>query len=540
MNPKNLKAQSVKPIVLLILDGWGLSPSWGGNAISMANPPFINGLWKNYPHLILQALKPLAGMYGRVGNSEIGHSLIGSGRLLEDDLTRINKAIKNGSFFENEVLKRACAISKTRRSSLHLMGLVSDGGVHSHIDHLFALIKLAKKEGVEKLFIHAFLDGLDTKPTSGIIYMTKLLSFLEEMKLGRISTIVGRHFAMDRDSRWDKTQRCYQAITKGRGNVYSTPLHAISSSYKRGFTDEFIPPLVIGCGKRNEIIKDQLIKDGDAVIFFNFREDRARQLTRVFVDKSFRPLWCFKKPDLFFVTFTQYQANLPVNVAFPPVEVKNSLPEVLSINKLKQLHVAESEKYAHVTYFFNCGKENPYPGENRIIIPSLRVNSPDKAPEMKAREITEVIIANLKKYDFIVANFANVDMVGHSGNILATSEAVRIIDQCVEKIVNKVLEVGGAVIITADHGNAEQMIYLKKEGDPETLHTLNPVPFILVTPTNKIKESSIAYNFATKTILKDIITSNHTLADIAPTILDLLGIKKPTEMTGNSLLRYLS
>jgi 2,3-bisphosphoglycerate-independent phosphoglycerate mutase len=529
-----------KPIVLIILDGWGLSPSWGGNAIAMSNPPFINSLWKSYPHLILQAFRKIAGPEGRVSSSEIGHGSIGCGRLIYQDLSRINQSISNNSFFENDVLKRACFFAKKNNSSLHLLGLISDGAIHSHIDHLFALLTLAKKQNLNKVYIHGFLDGRDTPVTSALTYLMRIEKELKNLGIGKISTLTGRFFAMDRDGHWDRTARCYQALTKGKGIFEKSPLSAISEAYKRGFSDEFIPPIIIGTGSKENITKEQLIKDRDSVIFFNFRADRARQLTRAFVDKNFRPIWCFKKPQVFFVTMTLYQKDLPVSVAFPPIKIKNCLAEVLSKNNLKQLHIAETEKYAHVTYFFNGGKEEAYPKEDRIIIASPRVDSFDKTPQMKTQEIAQAIISRIKKYDFIVANFANVDMVGHTGNIIAVTEAIKSIDSAIEQITNSVLEIGGALIITADHGNAESMIHLKEEGDPETLHTLNPVPFILITPDNKKKETGLVSEVSSKHILKDIISSQFTLADIAPTILELMKLKKPKEMTGKSLLKYLT
>ena len=529
-----------KPIVLIILDGWGLSPSWGGNAIAMANPPFINNLWRNYPHLILQAFRKIAGPSGKVSSSEVGHGSIGCGRLIYQDLSRINKAIKDGTFFKNEVLLKVCRHVLKNKSSLHLIGLVSDGAIHSHIDHLFALISLAKKEGLKKVFIHGFLDGRDTPVTSALIYLTRLEKELKTQGLGKVSTLSGRFFAMDRDGHWDRTKRAYQALTKGQGIKEESPLHAISEAYKKGFTDEFIPPIVISPGPKGTITRKQLIKDGDGVIFFNFRADRVQQLTRAFVDKSLRPLWCFRKLKASFVTLTLYQKGLPVSVAFPPLLIKNSLAEVLSKNKRKQLHLAESEKYAHVTYFFNGGREEAYPLEDRLIISSPRVDCFDKTPEMKADELSEALIKRLKKYDFIVLNLANVDMVGHTGNIMAVSEAIKKTDQAVEKIVTETLDAGGVVIVTSDHGNAEQMIHLKQEGDPETLHTLNPVPLILVTPKNKRKPEAITSFVSSKNILQDILLSKYTLADIAPTILDLMKIEKPKEMTGKSLLKDLS
>jgi len=535
---KTIPPKVNKPIVLVILDGWGLSPTWGGNAIAMSNPPFINSLWHNYPHLILQSFRKIADEAGRVSSSEVGHGSIGCGRLIYQDSVKINQSIKNGSFFDNEVLKSACSFVIQNKSSLHLMGLVSDGGIHSNINHLFALISLAKKKKVPNLFIHAFLDGRDTPTTSGLIYLSQLERELETQKLGKISTLMGRFFAMDRDGHWERTQRAYLALTKGKGIFEKNALHATSWAYKNGFTDETIPPIIIPAGRSRQINPKQLIKNGDSVIFFNFRADRARQLCRAFVDETFRPIWCFKKPYLNFVTLTKYQENLPVKIAFPPEELKNSLAEVLSKNGLKQLHVAESEKYAHVTYFFNGGREKAFLNEDRLIITSPRVDSFEKTPQMKAFEIADAIIKRINKYDFIVANLANVDMVGHTGNITAVSEAIKATDAAVEKITSATLKKGGIVILTADHGNAEQMVHLEG-GDPETMHTLNPVPFLLISPDFQKKKLPTTFRLQSKEILKDIMLSEYTLADIAPTILDLLHIPKPKEMTGESLLKHL-
>jgi len=533
-----MSAKRYSPIVLLILDGWGLSPAWGGNAIAMSNPSFINYLWSHYPHLILQAFRKLAGPTGKVSNSEIGHGSIGCGRLIYQEISKINQAIANGSFFQNPVLKEACAYAKKHNRSLHLLGLISDGSIHSHIDHLFALISLAKREEVMDLFIHGILDGRDTPTTSGLIYTAQIEKELQNQKIGRISTLMGRVFAMDRDGQWERTKRAYQALTKGQGLYGKTALSLLASTYRNGFTDEYIPPLIIPAGSNGKVSPKQLIQDGDSVIFFNFRADRARQLTRAFVDSSFRPLWCFRKPKLYFVTFTQYQKNLPVRIAFPSPPVKNCLAEILSQYHLRQLHLAESEKYAHVTYFFNGGREEAFPNEDRLIIPSPRVVSFDRAPRMKANEIAQAAITRLKKYHFVVANIANVDMVGHTGNMIAISEAIMATDQAVAKITEETLKLGGAVLITADHGNAEQMVHLETAGDKETLHTLNPVPFILVTPDNK-KTPEADSTPEAKKILQEVMSSEFTLADVAPTVLDLFGLPKPKEMTGQSLLRFL-
>ncbi len=527
------------PVVLLILDGWGLSPSWGGNAIAMSNPPFINSLWKKYPHLILQAFRKLAGPSGKVASSEIGHSSIGCGRLVYQDLSKINKAIQNSDFYKNQALTSVCDFVKKNHSSLHLTGLLSDGSIHSHIDHLFALLSLAKKQKVYKVYLHCILDGIDSPKTSALIYLSRLQAKLNQVGIGKISTISGRSFAMDRDGNWDRIKRAYLAMTKGKGNMADSPLAAVSKSYKKGFTDDEIPPIVLTTESKKQTSFSQFIKNNDGVIFFNFRPDRARQLTRAFVDKSFRPLWCIKKPKVFFVTLTQYQKGLPVSIAFAAEPIKNSLAEVLSAQNLKQLHIAESEKYAHITYFLNGWREEPYKGEDRIIISSPKVDSYDKTPEMKVDEIGSCIIAKMKKYHFVVANIANVDLVGHTGKIEAVSRAIDATDNAIKKITEAVLNENGTLIITADHGNAEQMVHLQSEGDKETLHTLNPVPFLLVEKNLERTPQKFASELSSKNILKDIMESEYTLADIAPTILEILKIKKPKEMTGSSLLNKL-
>ena len=533
-----LASNNFKPVVLLILDGWGLSPSWGGNAIAMSNPPFINALWRDYPHAVLQAFRKVAGPTGKVANSEIGHSSIGCGRLVYQDFSRINDAIKNNTFFSNSVLTEAIENVKKNNSSLHLMGLTSDGYIHSHIDHLFALLKLAKQHNLSKVYVHCFLDGIDAPKTSALIYLTRLEKEMKTLGTGKISTIMGRFFAMDRDGNWLRTKKAYLALTKGKGFLEESSLHAVSEAYKRGFSDENVVPMIV-TGETETISPDQLINNRDSVIFFNFRPDRGRQLTRAFADKNFRPFWCLRKPETDFVTLTQYQKGLESKVAFPPEVIKNSLPEILSQNKTKQLHVAESEKYAHITYFLNGGQEEAFPLEDRVIVPSAKVESFDLMPEMKAAEIANTISSRVKKFEVIFANIANVDMIGHTGNVHAMQDAINATDQAVKKVTEAVLKQNGTVIITADHGNAEQMVHLENEGDPETLHTLNPVPFIFVNKQSVKKQSNVVAEISSKSILKEVMTTEFTLADVAPTILEMLKIDKPEEMTGQSLLKYL-
>ena len=535
---KKASSNIFNPIVLLILDGWGLSPSWGGNAIAMANPPFINSIWREYPHFVLQAFSKIVGKTGKIASSEIGHSSIGCGRLVYQDISRINEAIKNDSFFENKTLTSVCDFVKDNHSSLHIIGLLSDGAIHSHIDHLFALLKMAKKQGVFRVYIHGILDGIDIPPTSATIYLTRLMHQIKKIGIGKISTLSGRYFAMDRGGNWDRISRAYLAMTKGKAPQAESALAAITVAYKKGFSDDSIPPVVLATENNNKTNQEQLIKDNDGVVFFNFRADRARELSRAFIDKNFRPLWCFHKPHAKFATMTSYQKGLTSDIVFPPEQIKNSITEVLSNHNLKQFHVAESEKYAHITYFFNGGREEAYKGEERLIIASPCVDNFAKTPQMKAMEIAKSIKKNLKKFPFICANIANVDMVGHTGNIGAVSDAIKATDEAVKFICDAVLQENGTLIVTADHGNAEQMINFHHDED-ETVHTLNPVPFIFVNKKYHKKSPALLSKFSQKNILGEIMQSEYTLADIAPTILELMKIEKPKEMTGQSLLRYL-
>lgn len=529
-----------KPIVLIILDGWGISPSWGGNAIAMNNPPNINSYWRLYPHKILQAFQPIAGEIGNVANSEIGHASIGTGRMIDQDLNEINQTIKNKSFYINRVLLDTCRNCKENSSSLHIIGLASEGSVHSHINHLYALLELAKKKNLKNVFIHVITDGRDSEATSAIHYLTEIFNKTREIGIGKIASICGRFYAMDRNKNYDRTELAFKAQAMGVGRHESDPLKAISKFYKEGFTDEFIPASVI-TENGKPIGK---IKNNDSVIDFNIRADRSRQLVQAYLDsKIYRHLFSRKIPliKLFFVTMTDYNLSLKnLNVAYPSGKIESNLSKILSDHGLKQLHIAETEKYAHVTYFFNGGQEEAYAQEERIIVPSLKVTSYDQKPEMSAGLITQNAVHAVKsgKYDFILINFANVDMVGHTGNILAATKAVEVVDKCVAKIVNETLIKDGIVIITADHGNAEQMINVSvKNQENETLHSLNPVPFILIG--NNFKKN--LFKSATKNnfLLSDILASKNSLADITPTILNILDINKPTDMTGQSMLNYL-
>lgn len=525
-----------KPIVLTILDGWGLSPSWGGNAISMNNPENVNYLWRTYPHKILQAFMPIVNPGNKVGNSEIGHSCIGGGRLVRQDCSRISDAIADGSFYNNEVLKKAFTFAKHIGSKVHFVGLVSDGWVHSHTSHLLALIEMAKRESVPDVFIHAITDGIDTPPSSGVTYVANLQQYLTNIKYGKIATVCGRYYAMDRDGHWDRTAVAYQAYAQSIGRAAESAPHAISLAYNEGYDDEKIPPIII-TENGSPIAK---ISDNDVVIFFNFRADRMNQTTASFIDhNSFKKAIFgrqFPLVKIYGVSLTSYRLNFPIQVAFPYIYQKNNLTEVLSLNGLYQMHIAESEKKAHVSYFFDGGSEKPAPGEKINIIPSPNTDSYDKTPEMSAAKITDAVIDAMNNYDFILVNYSNVDMIGHTGNIMAASRAVQVLDNCIEKIYNEIIKRKGILMITADHGNAEEMLKMSSEIDPETTHTLNPVPFILVDPNGekKIQGAGKGENMISK-----ILESKNTLADVAPTILEIMGIEKPAEMTGISLINNL-
>ena len=503
------------PVVLIILDGWGIAPPWGGNAIFLAKTPCFDNLWVHYPHTTLKASGEAVGLPGHErGNSEAGHLNIGAGKVVHQDVDHINNLIKDGSFFKNQVLLEAISHVKKNKSNLHLLGLVSDGGIHSHIDHLFSLLELCRGAGGDNIYIHVFTDGRDTGPQAALSHISKLQRKLKEIKIGQIATISGRYYAMDRDKRWDRTKRAYLAISSSVGQQEHQAVAAISKAYQKGLTDEFILPTVITKAP---------IKDNDAIIFFNVRGDRARQLTLAFSDPKFKEFQTKKYQNLFFVTFTWYGEYIKnTKFAFPPEEVKVPLAKVLADQDLAQFHLAETEKYAHVTYFFNGGKEFPFPKEDRKMIPSPKVATYDLKPEMSAESVSEEAKMKIssKKYQFILINFANPDMVGHTGNLKAAIKAVEVVDRQLEKVIEKVREKQMVAIVTADHGNIEQMVN-PKNGEIDTEHTKNPVPFMLVNSYLK----------------SPALRGEGILADIAPTILDLMKIKKPTEMTGESLIK---
>ena len=449
-----------------------------------------------------------------MGNTEVGHTNIGAGRIVYQELTRITKSIEDGDFFSNQELVAAIENCQKNNSKLHIMGLLSDGGVHSHMRHLFAVLELAKRKGFEDVYVHCFLDGRDTPPASAEGYILKLEEKMKEKGVGKIATIAGRFYAMDRDKRWQRVQKAYDAMVKGEGVKATSAEMAIEASYQKEVFDEFVEPTVIYSGDK-PIAK---IENNDSVIFFNFRPDRAREITRTLVDKDFSDFET-EKLNLYFVCFTQYDETMPnVHIAFKPTVLKNTFGEYISNNGLTQLRIAETEKYAHVTFFFNGGNEKQYPGEDRILVPSPKVETYDMKPEMSAYEVTEKVLEQIEneKYNAIILNFANPDMVGHTGSLDAAIKAVEAIDECVGKIVKAVEKVNGVLLITADHGNAEQMIDYKT-GEPHTAHTTNPVPLILVG-------------------MEDIKLKEGKLADLAPTMLDIMGLEKPEEMTGESLI----
>ena len=504
-----------KLTMLMILDGFGINENEKGNAIKLANTPNIDKLMKTCPTNILHTSGLYVGLpEGQMGNSEVGHTNIGAGRIVYQDLTRITKSIEDGDFFSTPELVEAIENCKKNNSKLHILGLLSDGGVHSHIRHLFAILELAKRKDFENVYVHCFLDGRDTPPASGETYIAILEEKMKEKGVGKIASVSGRFYAMDRDKRWQRIQKAYDALVNGVGLKASTAISAVEESYQKEVFDEFIEPTVIYSGD-NPVAK---IEKNDSVIFFNFRPDRAREITRTLVDPEFNEFET-KNLNLYYVCFTQYDETLPnVHIAFKPEILNNTFGEYISKNGLTQLRIAETEKYAHVTFFFNGGEEKQYPGEDRILVPSPKVETYDMQPEMSAIEVTDKVIQAIKseKYDSIILNFANPDMVGHTGSIDATIKAIETIDGCVQKIVETVKEQDGVLLIIADHGNAEQMIDYKT-GEPHTAHTTNPVPIILVGKDGvRLKEGK--------------------LADIAPTMLEIMGLPKPEEMTGESLI----
>ncbi len=512
------------PLLLVILDGWGINPRKEANAIALANPPFYSHLLKTYPNTTLSASGEDVGLpAGQMGNSEVGHTNMGAGRIVYQDLTRIDKSISDGSFYTNQILLEC--FSSDSRSTVHLMGLLSDGGVHSHISHLMALLDVAKTASVQSLIVHPFLDGRDTPPQSSLQYIRRLEEALKQKAPNsaswKIGTVMGRYYPMDRDQRWDRIAKAYNAMVNGEGNRESSAQLAIEKSFKEGKTDEFVLPTVI-CDDHGTPVGQ--IKEGDQIIFFNFRPDRARQLTQVLTQQQFTAFERGTLPQLaHFTSFTQYDKSASIPSLFPPTNLSQMLGEVLSQHRLTQCRIAETEKYAHVTYFFNGGREAPFEGEERILIPSPReVATYDLKPEMSAPAVADAVVQQINsgRFDFMVINFANPDMVGHSGNLSAAMKAVAVIDRCLEKVIGSALEKGGTVLVTADHGNLEQMVDYET-GEPHTAHTTNLVPLIFVASDKRIGRRTIRPGIH---------------ANLAPTILELLGIPKPAEMDQESLL----
>ncbi|MCF6093620.1 2,3-bisphosphoglycerate-independent phosphoglycerate mutase [Microaerobacter geothermalis] len=509
--------KQIKPVALIIMDGFGLREERDGNAVLQANKPNYDRLWNTYPHTTLGASGLSVGLpEGQMGNSEVGHLNIGAGRVVYQDLTRVSKAISSGEFFQNETFLGAIKHVKERNSKLHLYGLLSDGGVHSHIDHLFALLELAKRNHIEKVYVHAFLDGRDVAPDSAVQYIEQTLQKMNELGVGKLATVQGRYYAMDRDRRWERTEKAYKAMVYGDGPKYQDPVKAVKESYEKSIFDEFVMPTVIVDDHQNPV---GLVESGDGVIFYNFRPDRAIQLSQAFTNKDFRGFDRGPKApnDLYFVCLTHFSESVDGYVAYKPTNLDNTLGEVLSQQGLKQLRIAETEKYPHVTFFFSGGREQEFEGETRILIDSPKVATYDLKPEMSIYEVTDAVIKEIEqeRHDVIILNFANPDMVGHSGKMEPTIQAVEAVDKCLGRVVDVVLSKNGVALITADHGNAEWM--KDEQGNPITSHSTNPVPFILTKENVQLREGGV-------------------LADLSPTILHLLQVDQPEEMTGKSLI----
>ncbi|MGG0541413.1 2,3-bisphosphoglycerate-independent phosphoglycerate mutase [Priestia aryabhattai] len=509
---------SKKPVALIILDGFALRDEDKGNAVTHAKKPNFDRFWNEYPHATLQASGEAVGLpEGQMGNSEVGHLNIGAGRIVYQSLTRVNVAIREGEFEQNETLVAAVKHAKEKGTNLHLFGLLSDGGVHSHIEHLYALLRLAKSEGLEKVYIHGFLDGRDVAPQSAETYLKELNEKIEEYGVGEIATLSGRYYSMDRDKRWERVEKSYRAMVYGEGPSYTSAEECVKDSYENGIYDEFVLPSVITKEDGSPVAT---IQDEDAVIFYNFRPDRAIQISNTFANEDFRSFDRGEKhpKNLHFVCLTHFSETVDGYVAFKPINLDNTLGEVLSQNNLKQLRIAETEKYPHVTFFMSGGREAEFPGETRILIDSPKVATYDLKPEMSAYEVTDALLAEIEgdKQDAILLNFANPDMVGHSGMLEPTVKAIETVDECLGKIVDAILAKGGTAIITADHGNADEVITL--EGNPMTAHTTNPVPVIVTKQGLELREDGI-------------------LGDLAPTVLTLLDVAQPKEMTGKTLIK---
>ncbi len=503
-----------QPVVLMILDGWGISEQTEGNAIAQSSTPNMDKLLAQYPHSRLLCSGEAVGLPdGQQGNSEVGHLNLGAGRVVYQELTRINKAVREHTLQENAAFQQVMDACIAQGKPLHLMGLVSPGGVHSHSDHLYGLLELARDKNLPEVYVHCFLDGRDVGPSTGLGFVQELEEKLQQLGIGKIATVSGRYYAMDRDNRWERVEKAYLAMTKGIGETADSAEQAVQQSYEKGETDEFVLPTVVQADGQPVAT----IGAGDGVIFFNFRGDRAREITKAFVNKSFDG---FEREYLgvHYVPMPQYEEGLDVTVAFPPQDLHNTLGQVLADNQIKQFRVAETEKYAHVTFFFNGGVEDPNPLEDRLLVPSPKVATYDLQPEMSAIAVKDHLISAIQggAYPFILVNFANTDMVGHTGIQQAAQKAVETVDLCVGEVAEAVQQAGGVLLITADHGNAEQMLDPVK-GTPHTAHTANPVPFVAVSEQYKT-------------------VADGSLQDVAPTVLKLLGIEKPNDMTGNSLI----
>jgi len=504
-------------VALIVLDGWGYREETEANAVALANTPFFDRLWADFPRTLIHASEERVGLPpGQMGNSEVGHLNLGAGRVVYQDIVRISKSIRDGEFARNTVICHAMDTARENGKALHLVGLLSDGGVHSLPTHLYSLLEMAKDRGLTRVFVHPFFDGRDTPPTSGLHHLRDLLAKMEKIGVGRVATVGGRYFGMDRDNRWDRTERAFRAMVRSEGKESSDPAAAVSRSYEAGTTDEFIEPVVI----RQDGLPVGPISEGDSVLFFNFRADRARQLTRALTQEDFDR---FPRPErlgLTFVCMTPYDETFSLPVAFPAQARNNLLADVFASRGIRNLRIAETEKYAHVTYFFNGGVEKVFPGESRILVPSPSVPTYDLQPEMSAYEVAERAVAEVGsgRHDVLILNFANGDMVGHTGILSEAIRAIEAVDANLRRVVEGIWEVGGVALVTADHGNAEQMVD-PDTGGPHTAHTSNPVPLILADPQGRGMT----------------LRSDRALEDIAPTILMLLGIPAPAEMTGEDL-----
>ena len=532
MSDSNNSSTRPKPVILMILDGWGIAPPSRSNAITLAKTYTISNLIKTYPAMTLQASGEAVGLsWGEIGNSEVGHLNLGSGKLVYQNLPKIDKSITDGAFFKNEKFLAAIDHARSNKSAIHLMGLVSSGSVHSSIEHLYGLLELCAKEKFKKVFIHAFLDGRDMPFNSGIDFITTIQQKVNEYKTGKIATVSGRFYAMDRDNHYERVALAYNAMVNGESvEKFEDPIEAVKASYdKKVYDEEFIPVVITDGGQ--PIAK---ISDGDSIVFFNYRSDRAREITKAFVLPGFDKFERKYLENIYFVAMTEYEKELPIEVAFPQEDIKEPIAKTISEAGLSQLHIAETEKYAHVTFFFNGGREDKFTGEDRILVPSPRISSYAEKPEMSAKEVTKKTIEAMMidKYDFIVLNFANGDMVAHTGNLKATIKACQVLDDCVKQIVEMVLAKGGVVLITADHGNAEELVNLQS-GKIDKEHSTYPVPLIIVGREWEGKNAGLS---EVPNSDLSLVQPSGLLSDVAPTILRIMNLPQPAEMTGKSLI----